>query len=315
MSVKITIIGLDALGQSLALALKNSEQALTITGHDRERDRMSAAEQAQVADRVEWNLIKAIEGANLIFVNEPPHQVGETLALIGEELTHDVVVTDTGSHKGALAGVVAALPPNVHFIPGTPFASPEGVDPLAFQKQKYALLPAADVPEAAVRLLTNAVGLLGAEPLFMEPEEHDVLMAALVSLPAMTGVALLNLVARSGSRRDLGMMADAPFHNATRFPYEEAEPLAQLLRQSREPLLRWLAGLETELARLRALIEQEDDGTALSSHLEMLLAMQRSWVREGELSPEGEQLAKSLDEAKEISGFRRFLGSFGSGRR
>ena len=314
MAVKITIIGMDALGQSLALALKNSKAELNIVGHDRKRERMRKAKQAKVAHHVDWNLINAIDGASLIFINEAIHEIRQTLEHIGSELQIDAVITDTCSYKAQIIEWAADfLPKNVYFVASTPLVKTETLNPTLFEQQRYALIPQPDTPPAAVRLLSNAIKLIGAEPLFMDVAEHDSFMAAVVQLPIVTSTALLNLTTKAQAWREMAVMANKLFSNATTLPSSDPKTLTSLLRYSRQPLLEWLKGLHEELDTLQTLITQEDEGTELEAHLTELMEAQHRWHRERKQTSYEQNLGQQMDEIKETSHFMSFL--FGSGRK
>ncbi|MGB0385549.1 MAG: prephenate dehydrogenase [Ardenticatenaceae bacterium] len=314
MAVKITIIGMDGLGQSLALALKNSRSELKIVAHDRTRQRMREAKQAGVAHHVDWNLINAIDGASLIFINEPIHQIRETLEIIGSELQNEVVVTDTSSYKAqVMAWATELLPEKVYFVGSTPLVSTQTLNATLFEQQRYALIPPPDTPEAAVRLLSNAISLMGAKPLFMDVAEHDGLMVAVKQLPIMTSIALLNLSTKGNAWREMAVMSDTPYHHATTLPSTDPKTLSTLLRYSHKPLLTWLDALQKELERVRTLISEEDEGAKLEAHLTSLMEAQQRWYKERKGSLQQEEVSKQMAEIKEDGDFMNFL--FGSWRK
>lgn len=313
--VKITVIGMDALGQSLALALKNSQHEVSVVIHDRSAPLLRLADEAKVGHQAEWNVRRAVEGAGLIIVNEPLSFLRESFEIIAEEVRNEAVVTDTATHKATvMAWASELLPPNVHFIGSTPLLSVQRVDAQVFQRQRYAILPRPETPEAAVRLLSNAIGLLGAEPLYLDVAEHDVLMAALVHLPALAGLALVHLTTQSNAWRDLAVMAGSDYDRATHLPHEEAATLASLLHHGRAPLLHWLDIFQEEIASLRALLVEGDEA-GLTERLAGLLEAREAWQAEQQRPPTEEMLAKAIDEAREQVGVRRLFGLMGGRKR
>lgn len=273
MAVKITIVGIDPLAQSMGLALKASGQPLTIVAHDRTHNSANEAVSLGAADRAEWNLLHAIEGADLVILNEPIYHLRETLQLIGPELRADAVVTDTNSAKSTvMAWAEEILPPTVHFVGGNPLAGTTTPNKDLFLNHRYALIPLLSTPEAALRLVSNVVALLGAEPLFIDKEEHDALLAAVVHLPALIGAALIQVTTQSSSWREMSAMAGASYARATTLPSMDAAALAALLRLGREPLRHWLTTFRAELDTLEDLVGIEDEeNKALEEHLATLI--------------------------------------------
>jgi prephenate dehydrogenase len=62
----ITIIGMDRVGVSMALALRASELDLKLIGHDiRHELAQSAQKQYQAIDKAKWNLVNAVRTGRL----------------------------------------------------------------------------------------------------------------------------------------------------------------------------------------------------------------------------------------------------------
>lgn len=313
-AVKITVIGMDALGQSLALALKNSRHEVNVVIHDRSAAILREADAAQVGHQSEWNVRRAVEGAGLIIINEPLPFLRESFEIIAEEVKNEAVVTDTTTHKATvMAWASDLLPPHVHFIGSTPLLSVSRVDAHVFHRQRYAILPRPETPEAAVRLLSNAIGLLGAEPLYLEVSEHDVLMAALVHMPALAGLALVHLTTQSNAWRDLALVSGSDYDRATHLPHEDPATLASLLYHGRGPLLYWLDIFQGEIASLRTLLAEGDEA-GLTERLAGLMEARAAWQAEQQRLPPDEALAKAVDEAREQVGVRRLFGLGGRKR-
>ena len=320
MTIKITIIGMDALGQSLALALKQSQTTsqLNIVGHDRKRERMKEAKQAQVAHHIDWNLLNAVEEASLVIINEALHEIRETLEFIGPELQMNAVVTDTCHDKTqVLQWATDILPNHVHFIASTPLVQTDTVNATLFKKQRYALIPLASTPPAAVSLLSNAIHLIGAEPFFMDVTEHDSFMAAVVQLPMITGLALLNLATKGQAWREMAIMANSTFHHATSLPSTDPKSLTALLRYGSESVLARLNALHEELETLQTLISKDDEGAALEAHLTTLMQAQKRWRNAQKQTSHNENLVSQMDEIKEANTLMSLLfgGRRGRGKK
>lgn len=317
MAVKITIIGMDPLGQSLAMALRNSTSELTIVGHDRNRSLMSEAQKAGTVDSMEWNLIRAIDGAKLIIINESIHQIRETLELIGKEVESQAVITDTCSYKRiVIEWANSLLPDHVYFIGSTPLVQTEKLNPRIFQDQRYAVIAQPDTPEPALRLLSDVIGLIGAKLLFMEVSEHDSLMAAVTQLPILTGAALLKLTTGGNAWREMALMAGTPYDQATNLPTEDPEALMALLHHSRESLFQLLNALQRELNNLGDLLAQDDEGKSLEAYFSSLIEARQHWERERQTLSTENELAEQLDEVENsVSLFQRLFGFGGGGHK
>ncbi|MGH2541921.1 MAG: prephenate dehydrogenase [Ardenticatenaceae bacterium] len=315
MPLNVTIIGMDALGQSIGLALKASTAAINVTAHDREITAAGEAKKRGAADNVEWNLLNAVEKADLVFLNEPIHQMRETMEHIAPVLRRDTVVTDTASVKSSvLQWAETIFPAHAHFVGGTPLVTAVAPDGLLFQNHRYAIIPLPRTDEAAVRLVTETVTLLGAQPLFIEPSEHESLMAAVRHLPALMGAALLQLTTQSQSWKEMSAMTDPAYNVATLLPTSDPTELAALMRHNRAAIVHWLGALRQELTSLQMLLENDDEGAALASRIASLIEAQSRWQRAEQHNPDVPTHAEAWEKAEEMRGLSRWFG-FGFGKR
>ena len=63
----VTIIGLGLTGAGLGLALQREEATFEIVGHDKAPDVVQAAKRVGAVQRIEWNLHRAVEPAELVW--------------------------------------------------------------------------------------------------------------------------------------------------------------------------------------------------------------------------------------------------------
>ena len=180
MTVKIAIIGLNPLGNALALALKKSRPDIDLRGHDRNRAVMEDLDEKTIPFKAEWNLLTAVEGAQIVFLNEPLHVVQETLTILGREMKNEAVLADTSPYKQVNAEwAQRVLPDHLFYIGATPLVSVGTPRAELFEGQRFAVVPLPATPENALRLLTEAITLIGATPLYLEISEHDALLAVI----------------------------------------------------------------------------------------------------------------------------------------
>jgi prephenate dehydrogenase len=199
---RITIIGMGFVGTSLALGLqrvRGPKSDFEIVGHDKDNSVAGAAKKMGAVDRTDWNLIGAIDQADLVFVATPVSAIRDTLAAIGRHLKAGAIVTDTGGTKSQVMRWAAeTLPDHVHFIGGDPLLGREGApadtaSADVFAKTLYCLTPAPAADGDAVRILADFITAMGAQPYFVDPDEHDGLVAAVAQCggaqPVVAGAA------------------------------------------------------------------------------------------------------------------------------
>lgn len=258
---RITIIGLGLIGGSLGLALKAAGLPAEIIGHDQHYDVASKARKLGAVDRAERNLPKAVRSAGLVIIATPVLAVREVMQQISPDLSDGCVVTDTGSTKERIMEWAAeTLPDTVNFIGGHPLAGMEvqgidNADAELFSDRAYGLCPAVNAHEDAVRAVVGLVRLVGAEPLFLDPAEHDQYAAAVSHLPLLVSTALFTLMRGSPAWTDLAPVASSGFRDVTRLASGDPQMSHDIFLTNREAALHWLDRMLAELGRYRDLLE------------------------------------------------------------
>lgn len=285
MKPKLTIIGLGRLGLSLGLALKKTGAELEIVGHDKRREAVSAAQKLGAVDKGEWNLYNATEGAGLIVLAMPLAGVIENINLLKDDVAPGVIVTDTASVKAPVIQAAQVFKPGVHFIGGNPVfrPSPDGVMPGGdanadiFQNAVYCLTPTAATDSDAVQVMTGFVSMLGAKPLFLDPEEHDGLAAGAQHLATATEAALLKTITASSGWRELHKFAGSDFFTATELGTAEPASTAQVLLTQSAPLQNWIDLYAQTLRELKTLLAR-NDAAALEKWLKSGQEARAQWL-------------------------------------
>jgi len=269
MAIQITLIGLGRRGGSIGLALRNKAQDLVVVGHDREPTYARAAQSRGVVDRLEWNLPRACETADLAVLAMPLTGVQETLSVAGDAFRPDCVVTTLAPLLGPPLGWAAqGLAPEVHFIAGNFAANPEtladaqtGLDGARadlFKAGLWAIAPGAGCSPAAVKLVTDLAALLGATPFYIDPAEHDGLSAGTEAMPGLAAAAIMRAVTNMQGWPERRKLTNREFAALT--APADAEPAGRraAVDLNRENVLRQLDAVLEELSALRAGIAAED---------------------------------------------------------
>jgi prephenate dehydrogenase len=263
---KLTIIGLGLIGGSLGLAVRAAVGAgVQVVGHSRTRESANKAKKIGAIDRVEHNLPRAVEGAGIVVVCTPVLTIREVFQQIAPHLADGAIVTDVGSTKEKVMDWAAELlPPSVSFIGGHPMAGKEtqGIDNAEaglFRGKPYILCPAVEAREDAVKALVGLVQLIGADPVFLEPKEHDQYAAAVSHLPLVLSVALFTMARASPAWEDIAPLASSGFRDVTRLASGDPQMSHDIFLTNREAALHWLGRAQEELDRYRQLIEGDPE--------------------------------------------------------
>lgn len=283
MPPQITIIGLGLIGASAGLALKAQEKEFVIVGHDRENEAVTRARKLGAIDKSHWNLINACEQADFILLALPTAAILPTLTALRGALKPGCVLLDAAPIKGPLLAAAAdALSENTYFVGGNPLLARSGLtaaDASAdlFKEASWALCPTPATAADAIRVATDFVSLLGAQPLFLDPAEHDGLMAAVQGLPSVLAAALTHTLGQAAAWRELRRMAGVQFEQTSYLPDHSAADLAAGILPSAPFVSGWIDLLIAELQEWQRLLAGQDE-QAVQARFAAALETRQAWL-------------------------------------
>jgi prephenate dehydrogenase len=268
MTVKITIIGLGQIGASMGLALAEHRQLVATLGHDKSMEAARKAQKMGAVDKIEANLPVSVEGADVIVLALPFDQIRDTLEFIAQDVREGAVIMDTAPVKSVvMEWVKELLPPQRHYVGLTPALNPEyleeektGIDAARadlFHQGLVAVTTPYGTPGEALKLATDFVTLLGAQPYFTDPVEVDGMMASIHLLPGLAAAAFVETVLSQPSWSDMRKLAGKPFAAAARpLDGDASEALAEAVLQSPANAVRVLDSYIATLNSLREAIAE-----------------------------------------------------------
>jgi len=268
---KITIVGMGYIGGSMGLALKATVTAdqVEIIGHDKELLIARAARKKGVVDKVHWNLITACEDADILVLAIPLGAIRDTLQAVAPYLKEGCVVTDTATVKGpVLDWAQEILPDTVHFVGGNPI-----INLTAGEGPSSGLDAArADLFQGVLYCLTRAV------PYFLDPAEHDGLIAAVEHLPAVLTAVLLDVTSRAPAWREIRRLAGVAYRGSTRLTMEDAVANREVCLVNRDNLVRWIEACQGELEAWKTALLAQDTET-LDSWFQEGIDARTGWLK------------------------------------
>ena len=249
---RVTILGLGMTGASLGLALQRANAQVETVGHDKRPEAAQAARKANAVQRAEWNLHAACEGASLIVLAIPLNEVAETLDLIREDLPPTTLaLVLSGVLTPALSLLEEKLPGHVNAVVGHPILNGVGGAwaPRAdlFNEAVFCLAAGVETNPDALELASNFVDTIGAQPLFIDPHEHDGIAAGVEQLPQLLGAVLMRMAATAPGWQEAKRLAGRSFAQMTAFD-KSAAGLFNSVQANRANVLQRLEQFEAELA-------------------------------------------------------------------
>jgi prephenate dehydrogenase len=287
MTVNVTLLGLGRVGGSLARALAPRAELL-VSGYDRDAALAKRAQSQGLLRKAHWNLLNAVDQADLVLLTAPMLEQRELLKLIAPELHAGCVVATVGPLLApplAWASEWLASGPDRHFVachaalnPAQLYTDDTGFDSSSadlFKQGLWALAPAPGCAPEGLRLLADLVRLLEAFPYFVDPAEHDGLVGVSEMLPALLALGLMQ-AAGSPGWPEVAKVADRSFATATA-ALVEADPAA--LRANRDNALRYLDALLASLQSVRQDLAA-NGAPGLDDALAQALARRSAWLAE-----------------------------------
>jgi prephenate dehydrogenase len=261
---RISIIGTGLIGGSIGLALKGAKlPEIEVIGFDSERDAIADARRMGAVDRGAPNLAEAVRDAKMVIIATPPLAVRSVMQEISEHLAEGAIVTDTASTKVEIRRWAQEfLPEHASYIGGHPMAGKEtqGIkhaDAALFKGAAYCVIPSPAAGEGAVKSVLGLVSILGAEPVFIDAEEHDQYAAAISHMPLVVSTALFSLVRSSPAWSDIALMAAGGFRDVTRLASGDPRMSHDICATNAEGVTHWIDRVIDELNRFKGLIQSD----------------------------------------------------------
>jgi prephenate dehydrogenase len=304
---QVAILGLGLIGASLGLALKRDPSPPRVVGFDIRSESLRSAARSGAIDRSCGTLPEVCRGSDVVVLAAPVQAILELIPEIGPHLSEGTLVTDMGGTKSEIVRVAeTALPPGVGFVGGHPLTGrlTVGVGQASaslYPGARYCLTPSATTPDWAVERAIELVERVGAQPLFLDPDEHDALLAAASHLPYFTSVALFGAVAAQKSWPDIAGLAAGGFRSVASLVDADPVMWADVAASNREHIVRQLDELISHLQQLRESIEA-DDGS-LMRELQSVHERHRVWIAGQQNSANPPASAPSTDEGRRGGGW------------
>jgi prephenate dehydrogenase len=261
--LKIAVLGVGLIGGSIGLAARRRAGA-RVCGYDPDARACAAALELGAIDEQAPDIAAAVADAQVVFAAAPVGALAETVREALEHAGEDCVVSDVGSTKLALEE--ARRDPR--FVGGHPLAGSHtaGVahsrDDM-FEGATWYLCPADNITEGLYERLRDLIVRFGAEPIAVDADMHDRLMATVSQLPhVLANVLVEQLVAarrdddQPASTRTLGV--GPSFRDATRVAGSNTAIWTDIYLANREALIEAIEQALLGLEDVRAMLTGAD---------------------------------------------------------
>ncbi|EAX47124.1 Prephenate dehydrogenase [Thermosinus carboxydivorans Nor1] len=278
----VAVVGLGLIGGSLALALKKYTNH-SVCGCDISADTLKQALQAGAVDRAETKIHEAVNGADVVIFCLPVSHIPAAIAEAAPYFKPGAVITDVASAKGCLLATVPGLMPReVTYIGGHPMAGSEKSGFTAahaelFVGRPYILTQPEKASDEAMARLRQIITAIGAIPVVMDGELHDMVVAQISHIPHIMAAALVNL-AGSGKHSHLSLsLAAGGFRDMTRIAASNPALWVDICFSNRTQIINSLKQLQEVLQRVTQNLE-ENDVSGLAAFLSQAREMREALV-------------------------------------
>lgn len=260
---QVTIVGLGLMGGSLAGALRG--QCRRVVGVARRAETVEAALAGGLADDAMQDLEEGVAGADIVVLSTPVRVILRQLTTIGPLLREGCLLMDLGSTKGDVVAAMADLPPHVQPLGGHPMCGKEtsGIevaDPALYRGRTFILSPLPRTSERALELGRALAQAAGAQPLLIEAERQDYLVATVSHLPYLLACALVSTADTTTSADPLAWKIVAGgFRDTSRVAGHDVTMMLDILVTNREKVVAATEVCLEQLAGFRDLVATGDE--------------------------------------------------------
>jgi prephenate dehydrogenase len=265
MAKQVLIIGLGLIGGSVALAIRNGNNDIHITGYDLNTEQLELAKALGVINESVSSLDQEIAKMDYIVVATPVVQSEQVFeALLKQKMKKNSIVTDVGSTKEHIMKYTEDfLHKDVFLIGGHPMAGSHKSGVAAsndhlFENAIYVITSSSKIPRDRIEELKNL--LIGTKANFidMTPSMHDEMVGLISHFPHIIASSLVHLVKNSRfDDHDLKRMAAGGFRDITRIASSNPIMWRDIFLHNKRYLIELMEAWEHEMETIKAIIESQ----------------------------------------------------------
>jgi prephenate dehydrogenase len=262
-NAQITVVGLGLMGASLAGALRG--KCRRVGGVARRTESIEIALARGFIDSGTTDVAEGVHAADVVVLATPVRVILRQLPQIAPLLPEECLLMDLGSTKGRIAAEMARLPGHVQPLGGHPMCGKEksGIevaDPALYKGCTFILSPLERTSAEALALGRALAEAVGANPLVLEPERQDSLVATVSHLPYLLACALVATADATTSRDPAAWEVVATgFRSTSRLAGSDVTMMTDILLTNREEVLKALEAYQEHLREVIHLVEEGDE--------------------------------------------------------
>lgn len=247
---RLCLVGIGLIGSSIArVAKKRGDIARTVVATTRRAETLARVRELGIADVVEDDLGKAVEGCDCVVLCVPVGAYAAVMQRIAPHLAPGCVLTDVGSTKGSVVrDLLPLLPEGVHLVPAHPMAGTEYSGPDAgfaelFEGRYTIVTPLPGSDPAAVGKVREMWRRCGSMLETLDPATHDKIVAVVSHLPHLIAFTICGTAddLAEETKEAVLKFAASGFRDFTRIAASDIDMWRDIFLNNREALLEMLA--------------------------------------------------------------------------
>ncbi len=255
----VGIIGLGLMGGSLAMALREAQACVSISGYDVDQTTLDQALRRGLIDRP---IDLRGDQVDLLILAAPVKAILDWLIKIPAVFSGDFHVIDLGSTKSQIVAAMKSLPDRISPLGGHPMCGKESsglgvAAPDLYRKCLFVLTPLDRTHVTTLSVAQQMIEVISARSLLLDPERHDQLAATISHVPYLASLALVDAALQANDDAAWTMAASG-FRDSTRLAASDVTMMLDIVVSNQTAVLAGLARLQSSLATLTELVKQGD---------------------------------------------------------
>jgi prephenate dehydrogenase len=264
-NANIALIGLGLMGGSLALSLKGCCRRLS--AYDPDQSTLELARRQEIVHHADSDPAKILADADLVILACPVPAIVDWLRRLPDYIQHPCIVLDIGSSKRMIVAALESLPANFDPIGGHPICgrerlSLENAERFLYRNAPFVLTPLGCTSANARSAALQIIEALGANPIWLNADDHDRILAATSHLPYLLSSALT-----LATHDDCAPLVGPGFRSTSRLAGTPSSMMLGVLQSNRDNVLASLANFRHSLDILESALKT-DDRSGLQSALD-----------------------------------------------
>jgi prephenate dehydrogenase len=261
--LQVAVVGLGLMGGSLAGALRG--QCQTVVGVARRAETIETALALGLVDRGTTDLASGVRDADVVILATPVRVILRKLDEIGPLLSEGCLLMDLGSTKAQILTRMKQLPTHVQPLGGHPMCGKEtsgieAADPTLYQDRTFILTPLPRTSAASLTLGHALATAIGAQPLVLDGDRQDFLVATMSHLPYLLACSLVSTADMLTSPDPAAWQIVAGgFRDTSRVAGSDVTMMLDILMTNRVEVLKALETCGNQMRKLARLLETGDE--------------------------------------------------------